>query len=88
MSSVHGEGDDPQDDEEGQDEGEGVDVEPPGLEVIAELQRPGVEPAIRKHPDKDEASQHRESLDQGTDLGGGVGVHVVGRQRLRVKILY
>ena len=84
MSSVHGEGDDPQDNDQGQDEGEAVDVEPPGLEVLTELQGPGTKPAIREHPDHDEASQHRESLYYNTDLGGSVSVHCVRGQRLQV----
>ena len=77
MGSVHGEHYDHQDDVEGEEEGRGVKPEPPGLEILTEVQRFGAVEALRKDPDQAEASNHRNHLDQDTDLCGGVGGHGV-----------
>ena len=82
MGSVHGEADDPQDDDKCEDEGQAVDVEHGGMEILTELQRIGAKAALRKDPDQDEASYHRKDLEPDTNQGCCVGGHGVSRQVL------
>ena len=77
VGSVHGEHYHHQHDDQGEEEGRGVEPEPPGLEILTEVQRSGAVEALRKGPDEAEASRNRNHLDQDTDLCGGVGGHSV-----------